>query len=208
MLRAGVGGVMAVGKQASLIYHQSSCYASLCIGVALCVPALLIYVRQEGRYGLVYVVAAAERAHDTLLLCRVSLLLGGGVYAGGYAAAVRPLAHISPVMVGGKHLVRIQGFTLCMLEVILYITWAARPVHQPLGLVGGIVEEVYAYPCGQRSAYGLVLLACHAATQQYHKPHAGCFGCVGVRSIHKRLIAVQQTVLLPGIGLRVVYVKR
>ena len=162
----GVGGVVAVAEVTAVVDDEAARRGSLGVGVAVVLVGRQIHTRQEGFHGLRHGVAAAEGADEApLLLGRLRLLQLSRhqlerlpVLRGAY----RPLRRVPPVVVGGKHLVRIEQVPSALLpEDVLSVLRRGRPEEEAAVLVGGRVELCDTHHLGHTACYRLVLLGRH-----------------------------------------------
>ena len=63
-----------------------------------------------------------------------------------------------PVDVTGKHGIRVEQLGVQVLKHLLGVDGAARPIYEPLGLVGRVVELVNAQVASDHPANGYVFV--------------------------------------------------
>ena len=141
----GVGSVVGVGEQAVVVDDEAAGGLAGGVGVARVVDPLV--GGDELLDGLGDGVGAAERAYDAALVPGVGLAVAAVPGVGAQLARGRgPCAGVRPVLVGGQDLVGVEEAALVVLMHVLPVGAGGRPVHEPVGLVGGVVEGVHAHP--------------------------------------------------------------
>ena len=101
----------------------------------------------------------------------------------------------------GQDLVRVQPGGVPVFGLELPVGRRAGVVHDPGGLVGGVVEKVNAQVPGHPAAYGLVFLGGYRPGQGDHEPQAGLLRGMLVGWIDRHGAAVHQVEGVQHIGL-------
>ena len=179
-----VGRVVGVEELAVLVHDRAAAAASGRVGVAR-LPArqLAWYVHagQEALDGGVDVERPAELADDTGLGLRVALPSGLAQHHGRLLLADRPQARVPPCAPGPvlcQHAVGVEDRAVLLAEHVLPVLRAARPVHQPLRLVGRWIHLLDVDPLGHLACHGRVFLRGHGSAQRNDPAQARRFGRV------------------------------
>ncbi|MPM28766.1 hypothetical protein SDC9_75294 [bioreactor metagenome] len=98
----------------------------------------------------------------------------------GLTGTDRPLGGILPVVVHAKVLVGIKRTPILGLEYEFPVGRTARPVHHTVGLVGGVVEMVYADLLCDHAHEGGVLVLAYFTGEREHDAAAGILRSMAV----------------------------
>ena len=96
-------------------------------------------------------------------------------------AGLRPEANIMPVWIIGQYGIWIQERTILLLEDKLAILAGTRPVHQPTGLIGCIIELINTKLLGHPAGNRLVLLRADLPGQRDDQSNPLCLRLMLVR---------------------------
>ena len=184
LLAAGVGAVVAEEELVIVVDDSAPGGRALRIGPAVRLVGGDVHVREEGVDGLRHGVGPAEGSDDSRLRGGV-LLLGARLAVDhlGDPLAYRPLDRVAPVGVGGEDPVGVGGLSLAGGEDVVHVGGRGWPVHEPGGLVGGVVEEVDADVVGDPTGDGDVLVRGDLPGERDHQPVAGLLGRVAVGGV-------------------------
>ena len=177
-----VRAVMAVRKATVFVDNEAAGSRAALVGVAA-VLALDIDLRQKGLDCVLDGVSTAERADDTVFRCRVSLLVSETPNRAGLPARYRPLSRVFPVRIPCELLVSVQPRAVLHLIAELTVRGSTRPVHEPMGLIGGIVAHVNTDVACNPAGNGLILLRRHRSRERKHKAKSRSFRRMTVRAV-------------------------
>ena len=185
-----VGPVVAV--EPLVVVHQRTTLGGACrVGVAVA-AVVLVHSREPPLHRLGDAVAATKRTDDATLATRVLLLAPPNPSCDGpLPRAGRPLQRIADVVKARPHVVRVDGGTLSAETEVLAVTRCARPVHQPLRLVGRVVEEVHPYEVGDGACNRLVVVRPDVLGKWHDQPVTRRVRLVAVRSVQHPCRALQ-----------------
>ena len=186
-----VCAVVAVRKATVFVDNKTAGGRATLVGVAA-VLALDIDLRQKGLDCVLDGVSTAERADDTVFRCRVSLLVSETPNRAGLPARYRPLSRVFPVRIPCELLVSVQPRAVLHLITELTVRGSTRPVHEPMGLIGGIVAHVDTDVARNPTGDSLVLLRRHGSRKRKHKTKPRSFRCMTVRAVEHRSAAQNQ----------------
>ena len=174
--------MVRVGKQSVFVDNQAARGFARRVGVTILANRLI--GRDERLDSLLNRVRLAERTHDAALFAWVLLLGGGGGYDADLACGHRPGGRILPVRIAVQDHVRIQRLTLKRQALVFSINRSRRPIHQPVRLVGGVVEKVHADTRGKPTCHRHVFFGADLAGQGDHDTKARSLRRVLVRGVH------------------------
>ena len=106
---------------------------------------------------------------------------------------------IFPIYVPGQHVVGVQPGSVDALEQVFSIHRNGRPEHQPLRLVGGVVEVLNTPVERDHPGDGDVLLRRHRARQGDVEAQAGRYRRVLVRGVHGRREGAEHPHFVPEV---------
>ena len=164
-----VGPVVAV-EPLVIIHQRTTLGGASRVGVAV-VAVVLVYSREPPLHRLGDAVAAAECADDATLAAWILLLATPHPSCDGpLPRAGRPLQRIADVRKARPYVVRVDGSALSGETEVLTVTRCTWPVHQPLRLVGAVVEEVHPYEVGDGARDRLVVVRPDVLGQRHDQP--------------------------------------
>ena len=177
-----VGPVVAV-EPLVIIHQRATLGGAGRVGVAV-VAVVLVYSREPPLHRLGDAVAATERADDATLAAWILLLATPHPSCDGpLPRAGRPLQRVADVRKARPHVVRVDGCALPGETEVLAITRCTWPVHQPLRLVGRVVEEVHPYEVGDRACNRLVVVRSDILGKRHDQPVSRSVRLVAVCSV-------------------------
>ena len=177
-----VGPVMAV-EPLVIIHQRTALGGAGSVGITV-VAVVLVHSGEPPLHSLGDAVAATERADDATLAARILLLTTPHPSCDGpLPRAGRPLQRVADVRKARPHVVRVDGGALSGETEVLAVTRCAWPVHQPLRLVGRVVEEVHPYEVGDGARDGLVVVWSDVLGKWHDQPVTRCVRLVAVRSV-------------------------
>ena len=177
-----VGPVVAV-EPLVIIHQRATLGGAGSVGVAV-VAVVLVDSREPPLHRLGDAVAAAECADDATLAAWILLLATPHPSCDGpLPRAGRPLQRIADVRKARPHVIRVDGSTLPGETEVLAVTRCAWPVHQPLRLVGRVVEEVHPYEVGDGACNRLVVVRSDVLGKWHDQPVTRRVRLVTVRSV-------------------------
>ena len=186
-----VCAVVAICKAAVFIDNETAGSRAALVGVTA-VLALDIDLRQKGLDCVLDGVSTAERTNNTVFRGRVALLVGETPNRAGLRARYGPLSRVFPVCVPRELLVGVQPRAVLHFVSELAVRGRTRPVHEPMGLIGGIVAHVNTDVTCNPAGDSLVLLRRHRSRERKHKTKPRSFRRMTVRAVEHRGAAQNQ----------------
>ena len=173
---------MRVGKQAVFVDHQAAGGFARRVSVAVLTDSLVGW--DESLDSLLDRVGLTEGTDDAAFFARVLLLGGRGGYDADLAGRHGPGGRILPVRVPVQDRIGIQRLTLEREALVLAVNRSRRPVHEPVRLVGRVIEKVHADTRSEAASHGHVFFSAHLTGQGDHDTKPRSLRSVLVRRIN------------------------
>ena len=173
--------VMAVRQMVVVIDHKATAGAPRCIRPAVLPQRRQVHLRQEFPDRPRDRISPTKRSDDVLFCQRILHLFSLCPAPACFSRTCRPLRDVGPLPVTRQHVRRIQKRRVADLKNWIHVHAMRRPEHQPVRLVGCVVEGFYVDRLRELASDGLVLLRADFPREWNDQPQPRLLRCVLMR---------------------------